>query len=230
VRISFVFLALSIAACSGTKSSQSASTENLSGTWQLTLTVPVNGTADNGNGGVYPAEVVFTQTGDSISGSANWGNGQVLGTITGTVNGSNVTMTRVDTTRVFRGSLDGTVSADGNSMSGTGANDPTVDNGNAATYTWTAERGAAAPVACTGWIAPAGTCADETDGLTYVCNCPGYGGCRYARFADATCTTCSPYDPPQALKATCDYFAPNGETYGPIGSDPRWASCVCADQ
>jgi hypothetical protein len=60
----------------------------------------------------------------------------------------------------------------------------------------------------------------ESVGFTRTCDCPGFQGCIYYRFADSTCSTCSPY--------SCGEFLANGSTYGPIGSDPRPASCRCA--
>jgi hypothetical protein len=61
----------------------------------------------------------------------------------------------------------------------------------------------------------------ETAGGSYICNCPGYKGCQYQRFADLSCSSCSPYG--------CGYFSPNGTMYGPIGTDPRPASCACTN-
>jgi hypothetical protein len=74
---------------------------------------------------------------------------------------------------------------------------------------------------CTGWGAAAAVCQPETAGFTYICNCPGYEGCQFRRFADLTCSSCSPYG--------CGYFATNGTMYGPIGNDPRPASCACTN-
>jgi hypothetical protein len=116
---------------------------SISGTWALVITVPDNGTVANGAGGVYTSTLMIAQTGPSLSGT-EWGEGDAAvaqGTLSGSLSGSNVMMTRMDTTPVvWQSSFAGTVSADENSMSGTGANDPAVDNGNNATYTWTASR------------------------------------------------------------------------------------------
>jgi hypothetical protein len=81
---------------------------------------------------------------------------------------------------------------------------------------------------CVGWGAPAGVCMPEYGWFMYVCNCPGFAGCRYQRFADATCTTCSPYCEGYC-DSDCSIFNANGEQYGPIGDDPRPAACTCAD-
>jgi hypothetical protein len=81
---------------------------------------------------------------------------------------------------------------------------------------------------CIGWGAPAGVCRPEHGWFMYVCDCPGFAGCRYQRFADATCTTCSPYCEGYC-DSDCSIFNVNGEQYGPIGDDPRPAACNCAD-
>jgi hypothetical protein len=78
-----------------------------------------------------------------------------------------------------------------------------------------------ASLTCSGWGAAADICEMETVGFTRTCDCPGFQGCLYYRFADSTCSTCSPY--------SCSAFFSNGSTYGPIGNDPRPASCRCAN-
>jgi hypothetical protein len=81
---------------------------------------------------------------------------------------------------------------------------------------------------CVGWGSPAGICMPEFEWFIYVCNCPGFAGCRYQRFADATCTTCSPYCQ-GFCDSDCSIFNENGEQYGPIGDDPRPAACTCSN-
>ena len=78
-----------------------------------------------------------------------------------------------------------------------------------------------ASLSCSGWGPPADMCEKESVGFTYTCNCPGFSGCLYYRFADSACSTCSPY--------SCSGFATNGTEYGPVGNDPRYVSCKCAN-
>jgi Laminin G domain len=78
-----------------------------------------------------------------------------------------------------------------------------------------------ASTTCTGWGAAADICEMESDGFTRTCDCPGFQGCLYYRFADSSCSTCSPW--------SCSGFFANGTTYGPIGNDPRPVSCRCAN-
>jgi hypothetical protein len=80
---------------------------------------------------------------------------------------------------------------------------------------------AGASTTCAGWGAAAGVCEMETQGFVSTCNCPGFQGCLYYRFADSSCSTCSPY--------SCSQFSANGSMYGPIGTDPRPVSCRCAN-
>jgi hypothetical protein len=81
---------------------------------------------------------------------------------------------------------------------------------------------------CVGWGSPAGVCTPEYEWFTYVCNCPGFAGCRYQSFADLTCTTCSSYCE-GSCDSDCGFFNANGVQYGPIGDDPRPHSCTCAN-
>jgi hypothetical protein len=68
----------------------------------------------------------------------------ITSSLTGSESGSTVVINRYDTAPPsqvgFEGVFNGTVSSDGNSMSGTGANDPNSHNGNDGMYDWTAEQ------------------------------------------------------------------------------------------
>ena len=77
-----------------------------------------------------------------------------------------------------------------------------------------------ASTTCTGWGAAADVCEMESNGFVRTCDCPGFQGCLFYRFADSSCSTCSP--------AGCSSFFANGRTYGPVGADPRPISCRCA--
>lgn len=110
-------------------------------------------------------------------------------------------------------------SASGGGAGGSGGTSGIAGHGGAGGAAGSGGAGGASTT-CTGWGAPADMCEMETDGFSRACDCPGFQGCIYYRFGDSTCSTCSPW--------SCGEFLTNGSTYGPIGTDPRPASCRCA--
>ena len=97
---------------------------------------------------VNGADLSLQQSGNALSGSIAWTGGPnpddrtKASTVSGSV-GDVITLNRVDTagsTLGLKAVFLGSVSADGNSMSGVGGNDPSSPNGNGATYAWTGQR------------------------------------------------------------------------------------------
>jgi hypothetical protein len=127
------------------------------------------------------------------------------------------------------GGLSGVAGRGGRGGGGAGGNSGGAGRGGAggaaAGRSGTAGRGGGgaggASTTCKGWGAAADVCEMESQGFVRTCECPGFQGCLYYRFADSSCSTCSPY--------SCSGFFVNGTTYGPIGADPRSVSCRCAN-
>jgi hypothetical protein len=116
--------------------SGAAALADLTGMWTVAEVVPPGQLG----AGTYPGQWVLQNINGQLSGFATWSTVNRNSTLSGSVIGDAVHIQRVDTDG-FRGFFDGTVSPDGSTMSGTGQNDPSSPNGNAATYSWTAARG-----------------------------------------------------------------------------------------
>jgi len=109
-----------------------AATVDVTGKWDIEEVIP----SSQAFAGTYAAVFTLKETGDKVAGTAVW-DGDVMSTLTGTVHGRKIHLDRVDASG-FRAFFDGRVSANGNSMSGTGIGDPSSPGGNSSTYTWTA--------------------------------------------------------------------------------------------
>jgi len=88
--------------------------------------------------GTYTVRVALTDTDGRLSGSGVWSTGDRT-TFSGWRRGEAVHLDRVDEAG-FRGVFEGELSANGQTMKGTGYNDPSSPGGNSAHYTWTAAR------------------------------------------------------------------------------------------
>ena len=106
----------------------------LAGQWRVTEVVPPG----QPFAGTYTTTWEMTDSGGQLWASGVWSNGP-RSRYAGSVQGGAVHFDRTDENG-FRGAFDGSLSPDGNVMSGVGRNDPTSPGGNAAAYTWTAER------------------------------------------------------------------------------------------
>lgn len=122
-------------ATGGPPSSGVAPAGNLSGQWFVTEVVP----SSQPFAGTWTSTWDMTDAGGQLSAAGTWSNGGPHSRFAGWVRGGVVHIDRTDDNG-FRGIFDGGLSPDGNAMSGEGHNDPTSPGGNAATYTWTAQR------------------------------------------------------------------------------------------
>jgi hypothetical protein len=114
-------------------------TANLTGRWRVEAVVPPGQPFD----GKYTTTWELQDSGGRPSGSGVWSNG-ARSQYVGRVDGANVHLDRTDENG-FRGTFDGTLSPDGQMMTGRCQNDPTSPAGNNAACTWTAWREPAAP-------------------------------------------------------------------------------------
>lgn len=112
---------------------------NLTGQWQVEAITPPGQPFP----GTYTTVWDLQGSGAQISGVGVWSNG-AQSRYSGWINGASVHLDRVDSNG-FRGGFDAKLSPDGNSMTGTGRNDPSAPGGNTATYSWTARRVGAPP-------------------------------------------------------------------------------------
>jgi len=108
---------------------------NLSGQWNVTEVVPPG----QPFAGTWTSTWEMTDGGGQLSASGVWSNGGPHSRYAGWVRDGVVHFDRTDDSG-FRGVFDGSLSPDGNAMSGVGRNDPTSPGGNAASYSWTARR------------------------------------------------------------------------------------------
>ena len=108
---------------------------NLGGQWRVTEVVP----SGQPFAGTWTSIWEMTDADGQLWATGVWSNGGPRSRYAGWVRGGVVHFDRTDENG-FRGVFDGSLSPNGNAMSGEGHNDPTSPGGNAATYTWTAER------------------------------------------------------------------------------------------
>ncbi len=114
-------------------------TANLTGRWQVEAVVPPG----QPFAGQYTTTWELQDGGGRPMGSGVWSNG-ARSQYVGWVSGSSVHLDRTDENG-FRAAFDGTLSPDGQTMTGRCQNDPTAPLGNNASCTWTARRERAAP-------------------------------------------------------------------------------------
>jgi hypothetical protein len=111
-----------------------AATDNLTGRWQVTETVPFG----QPFAGTYTGTWELIDSGGHLSGGGAWSIGP-RGRYVGWRRGATVHLDRIDEGG-FRGSFDGSVGPHGAMMRGVGRNDPSSPGGNSASYNWTARR------------------------------------------------------------------------------------------
>jgi hypothetical protein len=111
---------------------------NLTGRWRLALSAALDASAQV----TYTGTLVLEDDAGGLSGTIDdWSNG-ARSDVTGTHAGTSVRLDRLDRAPYggFRATFTGQVAADGRTMVGTFANDPSAGGGNGASGPWGASR------------------------------------------------------------------------------------------